>query len=108
MDLTVDQPHGLRAIPAPREYAFTMKRLAWMTLAVTAVMGGLYFLIGFPPAFDTYFEKMYFHAIGIGIAALAAYLVINAFDLEAYEPPLEGLAQRARGVLRRDGIEVDP
>jgi hypothetical protein len=89
MDLTVNRPLGLRALPSTHEHAFTMKRLAWWTLAITAVMGGLYFLIGFPPAFDTYYAKMYFHAIGIGIAALAAYLVINAFELEAYEPPLD-------------------
>jgi hypothetical protein len=89
MDLTVDQPRELRAITSTHEYAFTMKRLAWWTLAITAVMGALYFLIGFPPAFDTYFEKIYFHAIGIGIAALAAYLVIDVFDLEAFEPPLD-------------------
>jgi hypothetical protein len=89
MDLTVDRPRELRAITSTHEYAFTMKRLGWWTLAITAVMGGLYFLIGFPPAFDTYYQKMYFHAIGLGIAALAAYLVIDVFDLEAYEPPLD-------------------
>jgi hypothetical protein len=89
MDQTVAQLRDLRAITLPHEHAFTMKRLAWWTLAITAVMGALYFLVGFPPAFDTYYQKMYFHAVGIGIAALAAYLVIEAFGLEAYEPPLD-------------------
>ena len=89
MDLTVDRPRELRAITSTHEYAFTMKRLGWWTLAITAVMGGLYFLVGFPPAFDTYFEKMYFHAIGIGIAALVAYLVLDVFELEAHEPALD-------------------
>ncbi len=32
---------------------------------------------------------MYFHAIGIGIAALLAYLMLDAFGLEAYEPPVD-------------------
>jgi hypothetical protein len=89
MDQTMDQLRDLRAIALPHEHAFTMKRLAWWTLAITAVMGALYFLVGFPPAFDTYYAKMYFHAVGLGIAALAAYLVIEVFELEAYEPALD-------------------
>ncbi len=67
----------------------SMKRLTWMTMAITSVMGLLYFVVGFPPAFDTFYEKMYFHAIGIGLAALAAYLIIGTFDLERHEPPLD-------------------
>lgn len=89
MDHVLDQPRELRAITFTHEYAFSMKRLAWWTLAITAVMGALYFLVGSPPAFDTYYQKMYFHAIGIGIAALVAYLVIDVFELEAYEPALD-------------------
>jgi hypothetical protein len=89
MDLTVDQPRVVTADTLTHEHAFTMKRLAWWTLAITAVMGALYFVVGFPPAFDGYYAKMYFHAIGLGIAALAAYLVIEAFELEAYEPNLD-------------------
>jgi hypothetical protein len=86
---TLVEPRELRAITSTHEYAFPMKLLASWTLAITAVMGGLYFLVGFPPAFDTYFEKMYFHAIGIGIAALVAYLVLDVFELEADEPALD-------------------
>ncbi len=89
MDQTFDQPRELRAITFTHEYAFPMRRLAWWTLGITAVMGALYFLVGFPPAFDTYYEKMYFHAVGIGLAALAAYLVIDVFGIEAYEPPVD-------------------
>lgn len=89
MDHVLTQPRELRAITSTHEYAFPMRRLAWWTLAITAVMGALYFLVGFPPSFDTYYQKMYFHAIGIGIAALAAYLVIDVFDIETYEPPLD-------------------
>ena len=89
MDQTLDLPRELRTVTFTREYAFPMKRLAWWTLAITAVMGALYFLVGFPPAFDTYYQKMYFHAIGIGIAALAAYLVLDVFGLEAFEPALD-------------------
>jgi hypothetical protein len=89
MDLTASPLRDVVAIPLVHEHAFTMRRLAWWTLAITAVMGALYFLVGFPPAFDGYYAKMYFHAIGLGIAALAAYLVVEAFDLEAYEPALD-------------------
>ena len=89
MDQTASPLRNVVAIPIPHEHAFTMRRLAWWTLAITAVMGALYFLVGFPPAFDTYYQKMYFHAVGLGIAALAAYLVIEAFELEAHEPSLD-------------------
>ena len=89
MDQTLDQPRGLQTALLAHEHSLTMKRLAAWTLAITAVMGALFFLVGFPPAFDTFYEKMYFHAIGIGLAALAAYLVIDVFDLEAHEPPLD-------------------
>ncbi|HEY5520107.1 MAG TPA: hypothetical protein VIK08_05565 [Candidatus Limnocylindrales bacterium] len=89
MDQTLDRPGVLKAVTFTHEYAFSMKRLAWWTLMITAVMGALYFLVGVPPALDNYFAKMYFHTIGIGLAALAAYLVIDTFDLESYEPPLD-------------------
>jgi hypothetical protein len=89
MDQTLDQPRGVRTVVLAHEHSLTMQRLAAWTLAITAVMGALFFLVGFPPAFDTFYEKMYFHAIGIGLAALAAYLVIDVFDLEAHEPPLD-------------------
>src|ERR1700675_3822760 len=67
----------------------SLKRLTWATMAITGMMGLLYFIVGFPPAFDTFYEKLYFHSIGIGLAALAAYLVIVTFDLERHEPPLD-------------------
>jgi hypothetical protein len=70
-------------------HSFSLRALTWATLAITAVMGVLFFAVGFPPAFDTFYEKMYFHAIGIGIAALAVYLILETFKLEAYEPPLD-------------------
>ena len=89
MDTMLDRPRELRAITWTHEYAFPMRTLAWWTLAIAAVMGGLYFLVGFPPTFDGYFQKMYFHAVGLGLAALGAYLVIDTFELEAYEPPLD-------------------
>jgi hypothetical protein len=78
----------------------SMKRLVWATMAITSAMGLLYFVVGFPPAFDTFYEKMYFHSIGIGLAALAVYLVIGTFDLERHEPPLDfPLSYRAFGAV---------
>ncbi len=83
------QVEELGAITSTHAYTFSLKALTWATLAITAVMGVLYFLLGFPPAFDTFYEKMYFHGIGIGLAALAVYLVIDTFDLQRYEPPVD-------------------
>jgi hypothetical protein len=84
-----DGPEELGVVTYVHEYLFSLKFLTWATLAIVAVMGALYFLLGFPPAFDTYYEKMYFHAIGIGLAALATYLVIHTFKLQRYEPPID-------------------
>jgi hypothetical protein len=72
-----------------KHHYVSLKRLTWATMAITATMGLLYFVVGFPPAFDTFFEKIYFHSIGIGIAALATYLIITGFQLERHEPPLD-------------------
>jgi hypothetical protein len=84
-----DRPEELGVVTYVHEYLFSLKLITWATLAIVAVMGFLYFVVGFPPAFDTYYEKMYFHAIGIGLAALAVYLVIHAFKLQQYEPPID-------------------
>ena len=42
-----------------------------------------------PARLDNYYARMYFHAIGIGLAALATYLVMHAFELQKYEPALD-------------------
>ena len=84
-----DAPEELGVVTYVHKYLFSLKFLTSATLAITAVMGGLYFLVGFPPAFDTYFKKMYFHAVGIGLAALAVYLVIHVFKLQRFEPPID-------------------
>ncbi|HEY4752289.1 MAG TPA: hypothetical protein VIH37_03320 [Candidatus Limnocylindrales bacterium] len=89
MDQALDRPREVRAVTYTHEYAVSMHRLAWWTLAITAVMGVLSFVMGVPPAFDTLGAKMYFHAIGLGLASLAAYLVIAVFGLEATEPPVD-------------------
>lgn len=89
MATTFDQPIEARPVTYVHAHHLSLKVLTWSTLAITAVMGGLFFLLGFPPAFDTFYEKMYFHAIGIGIAALLAYLMLDTFKLEDYEPPID-------------------
>jgi hypothetical protein len=85
----VTRVEELSEITSSHVYTFSLKTLTWGTLAITALMGLLYFAIGFPPAFDTFYESMYFHAVGIGLAALAAYLVMDTFDLQRYEPPMD-------------------
>ena len=83
-----------------KHHYVSLKRLIWATLAITGLMGLLFFVVGFPPAFDTFTEKMYFHSIGIGLAALATYLVIVTFELERHEPPLDlPLSYRAFGAV---------
>ena len=83
-----------------KHHYVSLKRLIWATLAITGLMGLLFFVVGFPPAFDTFTEKMYFHSIGIGLAALATYLIIVTFDLERREPPLDlSLSYRAFGAV---------
>jgi hypothetical protein len=85
----VDGPEELGVVTYVHKYLFPIRLLTSATLAITAFMSALYFIVGFPPAFDTYYEKMYFHAIGIGIAAMAVYLVIHVFKLQRYEPPID-------------------
>lgn len=63
--------------------------MTYVTILVIVLMAALYAILGLPPSFDTYYEKMYFHSIGVGIAALATYLVISIFDLQKHEPPLD-------------------
>ena len=49
----------------------SMKRLTWMTMAITAVIGLLYFVVGFPPAFDTFSEKLTVSYLAIIFAAVS-------------------------------------
>ncbi len=70
-----------------REYRISFQAATWATILVLVVMAGLYAIIGLPPRLGTFYSDMYFHSIGI--AALAAYLVIAAFDLRKHEPELD-------------------
>jgi hypothetical protein len=70
-------------------YMLTLKTMTWATTLVIVVMGGLYVFLGLPAGLDTYYGILYFHTIGIGIAALATYLVISIFNLQRYEPPID-------------------
>jgi len=60
-------------------YMLTLKAMTSATIVIVVVMAGLYVLLGLPPGLDTYYGILYFHSIGIGIAALAAYLIISIF-----------------------------
>ena len=70
-------------------YMLSIKTLTWATTLIIVVMAGLYAFLGLPPGLDTYYGVLYFHSIGIGIAALATYLVISIFNLQKYEPPID-------------------
>ena len=83
---TVDE---IVATTHTHEYKVTFKSAVWGTILATVGMAALYALFGLPPGFDNYYEVMFFHSIGIGIAALAVFMVIVAFDLRKYEPGLD-------------------
>lgn len=70
-------------------YMLSLKALTAATTVIIVVMAGLYAFLGLPPGLDTYYAVLYFHSIGIGIAALATYLVISIFNLQKYEPPID-------------------
>jgi hypothetical protein len=70
-------------------YTLSLKMMTWVTTLVIVVMAGLYVFLGLPAGLDTYYEVLYFHSIGIGIAALGSYLVISIFNLQKYEPPID-------------------
>jgi hypothetical protein len=70
-------------------YMLSLKTMTWATILIIAVMAALYAFLGLPPGLDTYYGALYFHSIGIGIAALATYLVISIFNLQKYEPAID-------------------
>lgn len=70
-------------------YMLSLKMMTWTTTLIIVVMAGLYVFLGLPAGLDTYYGILYFHSIGIGIAALATYLVISIFNLQKYEPPID-------------------
>jgi hypothetical protein len=77
------------AVTYTHTYMLTLKAMTSATTLIIVVMAGLYVLLGLPPGLDTYYATLYFHSIGIGIAALATYLVISIFNLQKYEPPID-------------------
>ncbi len=93
-----------RQTKAPSRYLMTrkgylhpMRTYVWITLFIVGLMSALWFVVGIgpnaqgtiPPAFAFGASDLYFHSIAIGIASLAVYLVIMAFDLERYEPNID-------------------
>ena len=72
-----------------QKYSLSIKRVTWITISIIVIMAVLYPFTSFPPHFENYFSIMYFHSIGVSIAALAVYLVISLFNLQKYEPPLD-------------------
>ncbi|MGD0175848.1 MAG: hypothetical protein ABSC50_03365 [Candidatus Bathyarchaeia archaeon] len=70
-------------------YMLSLKSITWATSLIIVIMAGLYAILGLPPGLDTYYATLYFHSIGVGIAALATYLVISIFNLQKYEPPID-------------------
>jgi hypothetical protein len=79
----------LGAVTYTHTYMLSLKLLTSATMLIMVVMAGLYVFLGLPPGLDTYYQILYFHSIGIGIAALAVFLVISIFDVQRYEPPID-------------------
>lgn len=76
-------------VPYSVQHIIPLKTVTWTTIAMTALMAALFGIMGFPPTLKEYYRSMYFHSIGIGIAALAVYAVIWAYDLESSEPRID-------------------
>ncbi len=78
-------------------YKHSMRTYVWITLLITGIMSILWFLLGaipnargsIPPSFAFGPSDMFFHSIGIGIAALLVYFVIMAFHIDQYEPNID-------------------
>jgi len=79
----------LGAVTYTHNYMLSLKALTSATILTMVVMAGLYVFLGLPPGLDTYYQVLYFHSVGIGIAALAVFLVISLFDVQRYEPPID-------------------
>ncbi len=77
------------AVTYTHNYMISLKLVTWVTTLIILVMAGLYVFLGLPPGLDTFYATLYFHSIGVGIAALATYLVVSIFDLQRYEPPID-------------------
>ncbi len=96
-EMTVEE---VQEVSYTHTYMLSLKMMTWATVLVIVVMAGLYAFLGLPPGLDTYYAKMYFHSIGIGIAALATYLVISIFGIQKYEPPIDfPISYRAFGAV---------
>jgi hypothetical protein len=83
---TVDE---IVATTHTHEYKVSFKSAVWGTILALVIMAGIYAFFGLPPGLDGYYQVMFFHSIGIAIAALAVFMVIVAFDLRKYEPGLD-------------------
>lgn len=79
----------LGAVTYTHTYMLSLKLLTCATIFIVIVMAGLYVFLGLPPGLNTYYQVLYFHSVGIGIAALAVFLVISIFDVQRYEPPID-------------------
>ncbi len=86
-----------RYLMTRKGYLHPMRTYLWITLLIVGIMSALWFVVGIgpnaqgtiPPAFAFGASDLYFHSIAIGIASLAVYFVIMAFDLEKYEPNID-------------------
>src|SRR5208282_2152989 len=79
----------LGAVTYTHTYMLSLKILTCATILVMVVMAGLYVFLGLPPGLDTYYQILYFHSVGVGIAALAVFLVIEIFDIQRYEQTID-------------------
>src|SRR5208283_3021608 len=99
----------LGAVTYTHTYMLSLKLLTSATILIMVVMAGLYVFLGLPPGLDTYYGVLYFHSVGIGIAALAVFLVISIFDIQRYEPPIDfPISYRAfaAGIIAAVGVSL--
>ncbi|MDE1820952.1 MAG: hypothetical protein KGI98_08955 [Euryarchaeota archaeon] len=82
-------------------YQIPLRTAAWITMLETVVLAALYAILGTPARLDrsvldyaaanagSFASDMFFHGIGVCVAALATYAAVHIFDLQRFEPPLD-------------------
>lgn len=87
--ITLVELESISAVEHTNVYKISLKSVTWVTLAIIAIMTLLFPLTGIPTSFGNFTSDMYFHSIGIGIAALASLMVLKIFNLDKHEPPID-------------------
>lgn len=87
--ITLVEIESIVSVEHTNVYRISLKSTTWILLAIIIIMSALFSILQLPPTFGSFNIDMYFHSIGIGIAALASCLVISIFELDKHEPAID-------------------